>query len=238
MLGSCSSGKHVRMRKALRALALPMAALLLAAAEPDTFTREELNALETEKLAAERKLAVLESTGTEAMKDIGNIDAELIAAAMESQRREEQASDAEKSLIDLGTRRVAAQMRLLENQQALEDLIVTEHKRGATIVFSTHVMEHAERLCEKIVMMARGRKVFDGTLDEAFGALGKAVHIGTADGFDLAATLQPKGFPAVREGSEDGLWRVSLSGEQPRRYAAFVAAQPRHEGRYVVQLPE
>ncbi|MCA8902739.1 MAG: peptidoglycan DD-metalloendopeptidase family protein [Hyphomonas sp.] len=100
-----------------------MAALLLAAAEPDTFTREELNALETEKLAAERKLAVLESTGTEAMKDIGNIDAELIAAAMESQRREEQASDAEKSLIDLGTRRVAAQMRLLENQQALEDLL-------------------------------------------------------------------------------------------------------------------
>ena len=60
------------------------------------------------------------------------------------------------------------------NQQALEDLIVEEHKRGATIIFSTHVMEHAERLCEKIVMMARGRKVFDGTLDDAFTALGRA----------------------------------------------------------------
>ncbi|HAQ78255.1 MAG TPA: hypothetical protein DCR96_17360 [Hyphomonas sp.] len=42
---------------------------------------------------------------------------------MESQRREEQASNAEKSLIDLGARRVSAQMSLLENRQALEDLL-------------------------------------------------------------------------------------------------------------------
>lgn len=97
------------------------------------------------------------------------------------------------------------------NQQALEDLIIEEHKRGATIVFSTHVMEHAERLCEKIVMMARGRKVFDGTLDEAFAALGRAVHIGVAEGFDLSAALAPAGFEAVQEGDH---WRVSLKPAQ------------------------
>ena len=97
------------------------------------------------------------------------------------------------------------------NQQALEDLIIEEHKRGATIVFSTHVMEHAERLCEKIVMMARGRKVFDGTLDEAFAALGRAVHIGVAEGFDLSAALSPSGFDAVQEGDH---WRVSLKPAQ------------------------
>lgn len=97
------------------------------------------------------------------------------------------------------------------NQQALEDLIIEEHKRGATIVFSTHVMEHAERLCEKIVMMARGRKVFDGTLDEAFAALGRAVHIGVAEGFDLAAALEPSGFEALQEGDH---WRVSLKQAQ------------------------
>ena len=97
------------------------------------------------------------------------------------------------------------------NQQALEDLIIEEHKRGATIVFSTHVMEHAERLCEKIVMMARGRKVFDGTLDEAFAALGRAVHIGVAEGFDLSAALSPSGFDAVQEGDH---WRVGLKPAQ------------------------
>ena len=97
------------------------------------------------------------------------------------------------------------------NQQALEDLIIDEHKRGATIVFSTHVMEHAERLCEKIVMMARGRKVFDGTLEEGFAALGRAVHIGVSDGFDLQSTLAPAGFEALQEGDH---WRVSLKNGQ------------------------
>ncbi|MEM9376279.1 MAG: ATP-binding cassette domain-containing protein [Pseudomonadota bacterium] len=97
------------------------------------------------------------------------------------------------------------------NQQTLENLIVEEHKRGATIVFSTHVMEHAERLCEKIVMMARGRKVFDGTLEEGFAALGRAVHIGVGDGYDLGATLAPAGFDAVREADH---WRINLQPSQ------------------------
>ena len=94
------------------------------------------------------------------------------------------------------------------NQQGLEDLIIEEHKRGATILFSTHVMEHAERLCDSVVMMARGRKVFDGTLDEAFGALGRAVLIGVTDGFDLAAAMAPKGFSTCEKHGDD--WRVTL----------------------------
>lgn len=97
------------------------------------------------------------------------------------------------------------------NQQALEDLIVEEHKRGATIIFSTHVMEHAERLCEKIVMMARGRKVFEGTLDDAFTALGRAVHIGVNEGFDLNSAIAPAGFEAVQDGDH---WRISLNQAQ------------------------
>ena len=94
------------------------------------------------------------------------------------------------------------------NQQGLEDLIIEEHKRGATILFSTHVMEHAERLCDSIVMMARGRKVFDGTLNEAFGALGRAVLIGVSDGFDLDAAMSAKGFGSNELHGDH--WRVSL----------------------------
>ncbi len=93
------------------------------------------------------------------------------------------------------------------NQMALEEMIVEEHKRGATIVFSTHVMEHAERLCEKIVMMARGRKVFDGTLEEAYGALARTVKIGVESDFNLRAALQASGFDAVRD---KDIWRVTL----------------------------
>ena len=111
------------MKLVLRALAPAVSLLLLAAAAPDSFSREELDALEAEKRIAEQKLAALQASGDEAKQDINNVDAELIAAAMESRRREEQAAEAEKSLADLGTRRVAAQMRLLEDRQALEDLL-------------------------------------------------------------------------------------------------------------------
>ncbi len=38
---------------------------------------------------------------------------------------------------------------------------------GATVLFSTHVMQHAERLCDQVVLMARGRKAFEGTVAEA-----------------------------------------------------------------------
>src|SRR6202789_1739617 len=56
------------------------------------------------------------------------------------------------------------------NQQSLESIIRDLAARGATVVFSTHVMHHAERLCDQGVLLAKGRKVFDGTVDEARAA--------------------------------------------------------------------
>jgi len=106
-----------------RPLTVSIAAFVLTAAAPDTFSREELQALEAERQAAEQKLEALQAAGENTLSDLKNIDSQLISAAMESQRREEQASNAEKSLIDLGARRVSAQMSLLENRQALEDLL-------------------------------------------------------------------------------------------------------------------
>jgi ABC-2 type transport system ATP-binding protein len=43
----------------------------------------------------------------------------------------------------------------------LKEVIAAEHQRGATIIFSTHVMAHAEELCQQIVMIHQGRKVLD-----------------------------------------------------------------------------
>jgi ABC-2 type transport system ATP-binding protein len=43
----------------------------------------------------------------------------------------------------------------------LKDLILAEHRRGATVLFSTHVMPQAEELCDHVVMIHRGRKVLD-----------------------------------------------------------------------------
>jgi ABC-2 type transport system ATP-binding protein len=53
------------------------------------------------------------------------------------------------------------------NQGLLEDEIRRISATGSTVVFSTHVMQHAERLCDRLLLLARGRKKFEGTLDEA-----------------------------------------------------------------------
>ncbi len=50
------------------------------------------------------------------------------------------------------------------NMRLLRDVILAEHRRGATILFSTHVMVQAEEICDHIVMLNRGRKVLDESL--------------------------------------------------------------------------
>jgi ABC-2 type transport system ATP-binding protein len=43
----------------------------------------------------------------------------------------------------------------------LREQILAEHRRGATVLFSTHVMPQAEELCDHVVMVHRGQKVLD-----------------------------------------------------------------------------
>ncbi len=50
------------------------------------------------------------------------------------------------------------------NMRLLRDLIREQHARGATVVFSTHVMFQAEQLCDRILMIDDGRKVLDESL--------------------------------------------------------------------------
>ena len=51
------------------------------------------------------------------------------------------------------------------NMRLLRDLVLDEHRRGATILFSTHVMVQAEQLCDHVVMINRGDRVVDESLD-------------------------------------------------------------------------
>ena len=67
------------------------------------------------------------------------------------------------------------------NQQVMEDIIRDMAKRGRTILFSTHVMQHAERLCDRILLMAKGRKIFDGPVAEAKRIIPRRVRIETCD---------------------------------------------------------
>ena len=61
----------------------------------------------------------------------------------------------------------------------LEELIRREARAGATIIFSTHVIAHAERLCERVAIIAKGKIAFDGGVDEARSRLRPIVRLRT-----------------------------------------------------------
>jgi len=50
--------------------------------------------------------------------------------------------------------------------RSLRALLVEEQQRGTTILFSTHMMAEAELLCDRVVMIHRGRKVLDQSVAE------------------------------------------------------------------------
>jgi len=52
------------------------------------------------------------------------------------------------------------------NQDLLEQIVREQHARGVTILFSTHLMEQAERLCERVCLISHSRKILDGDLRE------------------------------------------------------------------------
>jgi ABC-2 type transport system ATP-binding protein len=98
------------------------------------------------------------------------------------------------------------------NQRVFEDTIREEAARGKTILFSTHVMEHAERLCDRILLIARGKAAFEGSVRDALALAPSIAVIETDGGYDLPTSLAPHGFQMTEEPGEHGnrRWRVRL----------------------------
>ncbi len=107
------------------------------------------------------------------------------------------------------------------NQERLETLVRGEQARGATIVFSTHVMAHAERLCDRLVIIARSKRRFEGTVAEARGTLPLQLRYspsGKASDAEIEALL-PAG--ATRNGA---LWQVGVSESEAQAVVARIVA--------------
>jgi ABC-2 type transport system ATP-binding protein len=92
------------------------------------------------------------------------------------------------------------------NQQGLEAMIRGLAESGSTVLFSTHVMQHAERLCDKVVLLARGRKAFEGTVADAKATSPRFLELEGAIAIEAAAALP--GVEAVEAVSDDGDVRV------------------------------
>jgi ABC-2 type transport system ATP-binding protein len=92
------------------------------------------------------------------------------------------------------------------NQGRLEQLIRREAEAGATVIFSTHVIAHAERLCERIAIIAKGKVVFEGRVDEARSSLRSIVRLRTR--------------------ASDGPWRAAIPDDARREGDEWVFELP------------
>lgn len=89
------------------------------------------------------------------------------------------------------------------NQGLLEEEILSASRRGAAVIFSTHVMQHAERLCDRLLLLRKGHKRFEGTLAEARAQLpARPSAVAKADLSDL-----PGVSDAVASATPDPEWR-------------------------------
>ncbi len=94
------------------------------------------------------------------------------------------------------------------NQGRLEHLIREEAAAGATVIFSTHVIHHAERLCERVAIIAGGQIRFEGRVAEARDRLRPQVRLKTRDG----EGAWRRALPAEAR-LRDGIWAFDLPDE-------------------------
>ena len=99
-----------------------------------------------------------------------------------------------------------------QSRRQLWDLIVELKASGRSIVLTTHYMDEAERLCDRVAIVDHGRIIAQGTPRELIASLG-AEHVlefaalgdGSVDAEALAAVL---GEAPVRQ---DGVWHLRVS---------------------------
>jgi ABC-2 type transport system ATP-binding protein len=96
------------------------------------------------------------------------------------------------------------------NAQVLKDAVLELRRRGTTVVFSTHDMSSAEKMCDRIFMIFRGRKVLDGSLEsiqDQYGA--DTVRVRTSRG---VAALE--GMPEIESVNDFGqMQEVRVKGD-------------------------
>ncbi|MFK4004741.1 ABC transporter ATP-binding protein [Qipengyuania sp. NPDC077563] len=96
------------------------------------------------------------------------------------------------------------------NQGLLESEILSASQRGAAVIFSTHVMQHAERLCDRLLLLRKGRKRFEGTLEEARGQLpASLVAVSKSDLSDIAGVHSASAIGDASDGWQE--YRVQLA---------------------------
>jgi ABC-2 type transport system ATP-binding protein len=108
------------------------------------------------------------------------------------------------------------------NAEVLREAVLALRHQGATVIFSTHDMDVAEKMCDFIFMIYQGEKVLDGTLEsiqDRYGSDTVRVRLDGRDGY-------LEGLPGVLKVSDFGRWqelRLAPGSDSQQVLAALMA---------------
>lgn len=90
------------------------------------------------------------------------------------------------------------------NQQLLKEIILELKRKGRTIIFCTHMIEQAERICDHVCILSRGEKVVDGAVAEVRNAHGGTYVSIALEEWSNEAVAGLRASPLVAQVREEG----------------------------------
>ena len=111
------------------------------------------------------------------------------------------------------------------NIELLREMILQEKEKGTTILFSTHMLAEAEKVCDAICLIEDGRVIVDGSLDQVRRDFPlQSIRVAYADD-----TEPPEDLPGVlRRSYNESSWQLTLAdgASTPDLLPALSAAGP------------
>ncbi len=100
------------------------------------------------------------------------------------------------------------------NVRLLTDIITEQKEKGRTVLFSTHVLEQAEKICDRIFLIHRGRKLLDGDLS----SIRDEYPVETVEFRGSASAEELRQVVGIDEVTDrDGLFRLRLAEGMDRQ---------------------
>ena len=227
LLGPNGSGKTTTIRMIMGILIPDEGDVSIFGGEPDEAARQRVGYLPEER-GLYRKMPVLDQlvflgelrglSGAEARARSRDWLARLGLEDWESRRVQDLSKGMQQKIQFIGTVLHEPALLILDepfsgldpiNQEILERIVRQLNADGTTILFSTHLMEHAERLCDSVCLISRSRKVLDGNLKQLKGQKARGVVALEFEGPDAWIAGPEVG---VVEPAEGGV-HVLLSGQ-------------------------
>jgi ABC-2 type transport system ATP-binding protein len=120
-------------------------------------------------------------------------------------------------------------------RRQLWELIEGFRAGGRSILLTTHYMEEAERLCDRVAIVDHGRIIAEGTPRELIAGLGAEHVLEFAVG--AGVELEPAGFASAGLGPplrRDGAWRLQVS--ELHQAMPLVLTELRRQGAQLSEL--